>query len=252
MQNPDLAKAIGVTLSDPYVAFASPYAWASALHNVNAGIIVGMAFALVGYAYRFLKTGEAKYVRIVKAFLPILLILLILQPTLFGDFMGKAVAIQQPTKFALLEGASNTTQNPLVAFLAYGDPQHPIVGFDALRNQCNSLGNTTLGDLTSLAPNVTLGSISSVSLKSVCLSDLSKSESRLPLINAIYYLKIALGIVDLVAVLGLVTLNFNLGLLSKITRRVLSRLGEQRTIFLLSLRRCGGIGLREWHWLVCP
>ena len=183
LQNPDLAKVIGVVVSDPYVAFASPYAWASALHNVNAGIIVGMAFALVGYAYRFLKTGEAKYVRIMKAFLPILLILLILQPTLFGDFMGKAVAIQQPTKFALMEGASNTTQNPLVAFLAYGDPQHPIVGFDALRNQCNSLGDATLGNLTSLAPNVTLGSVSSVSLKSVCLSDLSKSESRLPLIN---------------------------------------------------------------------
>ena len=235
LQNPDLAKAIGVAVSDPFVAFASPYAWASALHNVNAGIIVGMAFALVGYAYRFLKTGDAKYVRIMKAFLPILLILLILQPTLFGDFMGKEVAIQQPTKFALMEGASNTTQNPLVAFLAYGNPEHPIVGFDALRNQCNSLGNATLGNLTSLAPNVTLGSLSSVSLKSVCLSDLSRSESRLSLINTIYYLKIAFGIVDLVALVGLVALNFSLGLLSKLTRRVLSRLGEQRGVFLLSL-----------------
>ena len=105
LQNPALAKVIGVAVTDPFVAFASPYAWASALHNVNAGIIVGMAFALVGYAYRFLKTGDAKYVRIMKAFLPILLILLILQPTLFGDFMGKEVAIQQPTKFALMEGA---------------------------------------------------------------------------------------------------------------------------------------------------
>lgn len=235
LQNPSLAKTIGVTLIDPYVAFASPYAWASAFHNVNAGIIVGISFALVGYAYRFLKTGEAKYVRIMKAFLPVLLILLILQPTLLGDFMGKAVAIQQPTKFALMEGASNTTQNPLVAFLAYGDPQHPIIGFDALRSQCNSLGNATLGNLTPLAPNVTLGSVSSVSLKSVCLSDLSKSESRLPLMNAIYYLKIAIGIVDLVALLGLAALNFNIGILSKITRRILSRLGEQRGVFLLSL-----------------
>jgi len=235
LQNPDLAKVIGVAVTDPFVAFASPYAWASALHNVTAGIIVGMAFALVAYAYRFLKTGNAKYVRIMKAFLPILLILLILQPTVFGDFMGKEVAIQQPTKFALMEGASNTTQNPLVAFLAYGNPQHPIVGFDALRNQCNSLGNATLGNLTSLAPNVTLGSLSSVSVKSVCLSDLSRSESRLPLINAIYYLKIAFGIVDLVALVGLVALNFNLGPLSKLTRRVLSRLGEQKGVFLLSL-----------------
>ena len=235
LQNPNLARTIGVTLIDPYVAFTSPYAWASALHNVNAGIIVGTSFALVGYAYRLLKTGEVKYAKIMKAFLPVLLILLILQPTVFGDFMGKAVAAQQPTKFALIEGASNTTQNPLVAFLAYGDPQHPIIGFDTLRNQCNSLGNATLGNLSSLAPNVTLGSISSVRLKSICLSDLSTSESRLPLINLVYYLKIAFGIVDLIALLGLVALNFNLGLLSKITRRALSRLGEQKRVFLLSL-----------------
>jgi cytochrome d ubiquinol oxidase subunit I len=235
LQNPNLARTIGVTLTDPYVAFASPYAWASALHNVNAGIIVGISLALVAYAYRFLKTREVKYVRILKAFLPLLLLLLVLQPTLLGDFMGKAVAIQQPTKFALIEGASSTTQNPLVDFLAYGDPRHPIIGFDTLRNQCNSLGNATLGKLSSFAPNVTLGSLSGVSLKSVCLSDLSKSESRLPLINALYYVKIASGIVDLVGLFGLVALNFNLGLLSRITRRVLSRLVEQRRVFLLSL-----------------
>jgi cytochrome d ubiquinol oxidase subunit I len=235
LQNPNLARTIGVTLFDPFVAFASPYAWASALHNVNAGIIVGISFALVGYAYRFLKTGKAKYMRIMRAFLPVLLILLILQPTLFGDFMGKAVAAQQPTKFALLEGAYNTTQNPLVALLAYGDPQHPITGFDTLGNQCNSLSNATIGNLAPLAPNVTLGSISSVNLKSICLSDLSKSESRLPLINAVYYLKIAFGIVDLVALVGLVALIFDLSILSKVTRRVLRRLGDKRGIFVFSL-----------------
>ncbi len=235
LQNSNLAKMIGITLTDPYVAFASPYAWASAVHNVNAGIIVGVSFALVGYAYRFLKTGEVKYAKIMRAFLPVLFILLILQPTVFGDFMGKAVAAQQPTKFALMEGATNTTQNPLVAFLAYGDPQHPIIGFDTLRDQCNSLGNATLANLSTLAPNVTLGSLSSVRLKSLCLSDLSTSESRLPLINMVYYLKIAFGIVDLIALLGLVAMSFNLGLLSKITRRVLGRLSERKGAFLLSL-----------------
>jgi cytochrome d ubiquinol oxidase subunit I len=235
LQNPDLARLVGTALSNPYVAFSSQYAIASVLHAVVGGIIVGMSFALVGYGYRYLKTGQAKYVRILKAFLPILLVLLILQPTLFGDFMGKVVAVEQPTKFALMEGAHNTTQNPLVAFLAYGDPQHSIIGFDALRAQCNSLGNATLGNLTPLAPNVTLGAISSVSLKSVCLSDLSKSESRLPLINMIYYLKIASGIIDLVALVGLVALNFNLGVFSKITRRTMSRVGERRGVFLLSV-----------------
>jgi cytochrome d ubiquinol oxidase subunit I len=234
LQNPDVAKAVGMTLIDPFIAFASPYAWASALHNVNAGIIVGMSFALVGYAYRFLRTGDVKYVRFLKAFLPILLILLILQPTLLGDFMGKAVAAEQPTKFALMEGAYNTTQNPLVGFLAYGDPRHSIIGFDTLRGQCNLLGNATLGNLSSLAPKVTLGSLSKVSLKSVCLSDLSQSEAQLPIINAIYYMKIAFGIVDLVGVFGLVTLNFNIGLLSRIMKRTLKRLPQRKQIFLLS------------------
>jgi len=236
LQSPDLARAVGLTLNDPYVALSSPYAWASALHAVNAGIIVGMSFALVGYAYCFLKTGQTKYVKIVKAFLPILLVLLILQPTVFGDMMGKAVAVQQPTKFALMEGAANTTQNPPIAFLAYGDPQHAIIGFDRLRSQCASLGQTTLGNIAaSAAPNITLGSASSVSLKSVCLSDLSKSESRLLVIYSLYYAKIAVGILDLVAIVGLVALNFNLGPLSRLTKRILKRFGEQKSVFLLSL-----------------
>ncbi len=38
----------------------------------------------------------------------------------------------------------------------------------------------------------------------------------------------------MVGVFGLVALNFNLGLLSRITRRVLSRLVERKQVFLLS------------------
>ena len=82
---------------------------------------------------------------------------------------------------------------------------------------------------------MTLGSASSVSLKSVCLSDLSKSESRLPVIYSLYYAKIAFGILDLVAIVGLVALNFNLGALSRLTKRILNRFGEQKSVFLLSL-----------------
>jgi cytochrome d ubiquinol oxidase subunit I len=236
LQNPGLAKAVGLTLTNPYVALSSPYALASALHAVNAGIIVGISFAVVGYAYRFMKTGQAKYVRIVKSFLPILLVLLILQPTVIGDMMGKAVAFNQPTKFALMEAAANTTQNPPIAFLAYGNPQHPIIGFDTLRSQCNSLGDTTLGNIAaSAAPNMTLGSASSVQLKSVCLSDLSKSESRLPVIYSLYYAKIVFGIMDLIAIVGLFALSFNLGPFSRLAKRILNRFGEHKSMFLLSL-----------------
>jgi cytochrome d ubiquinol oxidase subunit I len=232
LENP----VVGLTLMNPYVALLSPYALASAFHAVNAGIIVGMSFGLVGFAYRFWRTGQAKYVRIVKAFLPILLVLLILQPTVFGDMMGKAVAFQQPTKFALMEGAVNTTQNPLIDFLAYGNPQRAIIGFDSLRSQCDSLGQTTLGNLaTSIGSNITLGSASSVSLKSVCQSDLFKSESRLPVIYPLYYAKIAFGIVDLMAIVGLFALNFNLRAFSRLSKRILNRFGERKSVFLLSL-----------------
>jgi cytochrome d ubiquinol oxidase subunit I len=162
--------------------------------------------------------------------------LLVLQPTVLGDFMGKAVALQQPTKFALMEGAANTSQNPLISYLAYGDVQHPIVGFDTLRSQCNSLGSTRIADLAAVSRiNITLGSAASVTLKSICLADLSRSESELVAVNALYYVKIAFGIVDLVSLVALAALSFSLGPLSKLTRRILSRFGEKRSIFLLSL-----------------
>jgi cytochrome d ubiquinol oxidase subunit I len=236
LQDPNSVAAIGLALNNPYVAFSSPYAFASALHAVNAGIIVGISFALVGYAYRFLKTGQTKYMKFLKALLPILLVLLILQPTVFGDFMGKAVAFQQPTKFALMEGATNTSQNPLISYLAYGDVQHPIIGFDTLRSQCNSLGTTSVGDLAASSKvNMTLGPAASVTLKSICLSDLARSESQLPAVNLLYYAKIAFGIVDLVSLVALAALNFSLGPLSKLTKRILGRLGEKRNMFLLSL-----------------
>jgi cytochrome d ubiquinol oxidase subunit I len=59
LQNPDLARAVGLTLMNPYADLSSPYASASAFHAVSAGIIVGMSFALVGFAYRFLRTGHS-------------------------------------------------------------------------------------------------------------------------------------------------------------------------------------------------
>ena len=55
------------------------------------------------------------------------------------------------------------------------------------------------------------------------------------MIYSLYYAKIAVGILDLVAIVGLVALNFNLGPLSRLTKRILKRFGEQKSVFLLSL-----------------
>ena len=236
LQNPSVAKAIGLTLTDPFVAFTSPYALASDLHNVNAGTIIGMSIALACYAYRFYRTGDKKYVKLIRAFLPILLILLILQPTVFGDMMGKAVATNQPTKFALMEGAENTTQNPLIALLAYGDPNHPLYGFDQFRTSCASLKNETLGGLaSSIVPGLSAGPASSASLSTICLSDLSKAEARIAVINAAYYMKIASGVIALLSLLGLAVSLFEIKGLSKLVNRLFARLGPEKTILLLSL-----------------
>lgn len=236
MQDPTIAHSVGVTLRDPFVAFYSPYALASILHNVSAAIIVGMSFGLVGYAYRFLKTGNEKYAKIMRAFLPLLLILLVLQPTLFGDFMGKMVAANQPTKFALMEAAQTTTSNPLVAFLAYGDAQHPIAGFDSLNAACESNRGRTIGDLVShVVPHLDTGPLSSAALTDLCLTDLAKAEAWMSVVNAAYYIKLVMGIVALLALIALVSSVFSAGILSKLTNRILRPISRKRAIFALSL-----------------
>jgi len=236
LQNPTLANNVGVTLTDPFVAFYSQYALASMLHAVSAAMIVGISFGLVGFAYRFFKTGNGKYIKIMRAFLPILLVLLILQPTLLGDFMGKTVAADQPTKFALMEGAQTTTHDPFVAFLAYGDPQHPIPGLEDFKTACESNRGKTLGQLvSSVLPNFDAGPASSVDLHSLCLSSLSEAETAVTVVNTGYSVKVTMGVIALISLVALVALNFSLGPLSKLTESVLGPLGRKRAVLLLSL-----------------
>ena len=85
-------------------------------------MIVGMSVALAGYAYRFFKSRSYSSMKVMHAILPILLLLLILQPTVFGDFMGKMVAAYQPTKFALMESAQTSEHNPLMGSLLSAIP----------------------------------------------------------------------------------------------------------------------------------
>ena len=252
IQDPALAQKIGLTLSDPFAAFSSQYALASVLHNVNAGMIVGMSFGLAGYAYRFYRTGDGKYTKIIRAFLPLLLILLILQPTVFGDLMGKSVAADQPTKFALMEHAATTTQNPLVAFLAYGDPNHPIYGFDRFRAACGTMKGETLGNLASrVVPDLNVGPASSADLSSICLADLSKAEGGVAAISSAYYTKITLGATALISLLGLACFLFQFRALSKLADRILTPLGRRRSVLMLSLAvLCGTVITAALGWFV--
>jgi len=236
IQDPKFASTIGLTLLDPSIAFQSSYALASMLHNVSAGMIIGISFGLVGYGYRFFKTGKIKYLKIIRAFLPVLLVLMVLQPIVFGDFMGKMVAVDQPTKFALIENINNTKTDPVIGFLGYGDPQHQVTGFDSFRNACQSLNGRTLGDLMAgTVRNFTTGRESSLSLSQLCFSDLAKAEARMAVVNAAFYAKITSGIVALVLLVALTSQTFTLGMLSRISDRVFSPFVRRKSVFLLSI-----------------
>lgn len=234
IQNPKVANSIGLTLRDPWVAFGSPYALVSIIHAVNAAMIFGIAVGLVTYAFRFFRTRNVTYLKFIRAILPVLLILMVLQPTIIGDSMGKMVAAYQPTKFALMENISTTRSDPLVAFLGYGNPQHQVIGFDSFANACQQLNNKTLGDVARGA-NLTAGSVASLSLKQLCLTDVSASAVNIGTVSGAFYTKIASGIIGLVALLALGSLTFDFRILSKISRKIFSRLGKERSTLLLSM-----------------
>lgn len=236
LQSPQVAQAVGISLNDPFVALYSPYALISVLHNVTAAVIIGVTLASAAFAFRHLRTGDEKYVKLLRPVLPILLVLLVIQPTVFGDGMGKAVAAYMPTKFAMMEGALTTMQNPLVAFLAYGDPSRPIPGFDIFREACERHGDTTIADVASaVVPEYSPGPSGDVKLRDLCLRDLAAAENRAPMINAAYYAKIAWGVVALVSVVGLASTVFNLGPLTRLVSVFARLLGRRRLLFLLAL-----------------
>lgn len=249
LQNPTVAHSIGLTLNDPLIAFYSPYAWASILHAVTAAIVVGMSVALAGYGYRYFRNGSHSSIKMIRAILPILLVLLILQPTLFGDFMGKMVAANQPAKFALMESAQTTEPNPLMGFLAYGDPQRSIPGFDQFTSACNSLRGQTLGELAKVAPSANPGNLSSISLRQVCLSNLQSMDPKMNLISWAYSLKIVFGIIALLSLCIVLLSVFKIGVLSRIVARLFNPFGPRNPVFLFSsleFAACAGTAGLGW------
>jgi cytochrome d ubiquinol oxidase subunit I len=236
LQNSTIAHSVGMTLTDPFVALYSPYAWATILHAVTAAIIVGMSVALAGYAYRYFRNNSNSSMKAMRAILPILLILLVLQPTVFGDFMGKMVAANQPTKFALMESAQTTENNPLMGLLAYSNPQHPIPGFDEFRNACSSLRGQTLANLTSkVAPSVNPGNLSSVDLEQLCLSNLQTVDPKMSLISSAYSLKIAFGVIALLSLCIVLVSLFKIRVFSELASRLFGSLGLRNTVVLFSV-----------------
>jgi cytochrome d ubiquinol oxidase subunit I len=272
IQTPEASSEIGIILTDPMIAFSNPYALASILHNLTAAIIIGSGVALAAWGYRYYKTGDRRYLQLIKAFAIPLFILILIQPTVFGHFMGTTVVQYNPTKFALMEGAEKTFHNPLIALLAYEDPNHPIVGFDQFYAQCDSMKDVALKDLASslglskdyiLDLSSKLGisidpkkldQVLDTSVADVCRSDLDAALSRMSLIHYSYFTKIAFGIVAFASAIAIMSVLYDVPVLTRLVRgilRISNGGSERRWIFILaSLILLGAVMSSALGWLV--
>ncbi|MEZ0319893.1 MAG: cytochrome ubiquinol oxidase subunit I [Pyrobaculum sp.] len=246
VQKPGLSQEVGIVLKDPMVAFYSPYAVASAFHNILAAILIGMAVATAGWAYRYFKTGDAKYLKIVKPLAGVFAVLFVIQAPLVAHFMGEAVVEYNPTKFALMEGAATTYHDPLISLIAYGDPNKPIVGFDQFRQACMSHGNATVGDLVKklgipvtlnlAGQSVDLTPAAGVKLADLCLADLDRAMSYMPLIHTVYYIKVTFAIIGGLAAAVLFFYFYKVPGLSALAQLIAKIFGdERRRVFVLAV-----------------
>ncbi|MEM0203026.1 MAG: cytochrome ubiquinol oxidase subunit I [Archaeoglobaceae archaeon] len=248
IQIPEVSAKLGIVLYDPYVALLSPYAFSSILHNLVAALLVGTSIALLAYAIRYHQTKEDRHLKAVKVVAPIVFVLFLVQPTILGHLMGESVVEFNPTKFAMMENALESYNNPLIALVAYGDPSREIVGFDQLRNSCELHGDARLGELANSIGlteekilliakesglSVDSNKISAVydmKLKEICLSDLEKAVSKMQVVHISYYTKIFFGIVGFLASVSLFAT-----LKSKSFSRLFGRLFGDKTLLILSI-----------------
>lgn len=249
IQNPQIAEKVGVILYDPYIAFSSPFVVVSILHNLSAALIVGISIALAFYAFRFYRTHEERYLKVVKVSASIIFVLFLIQPTVFGHFMGEGVVKFNPTKFAMMENARETYNNPIVALVAYGDPSKPIIGFNDFRKSCENLGNLKLGELVE-SSGLSLESVRAISkeigisvdpgrlekvweieVKKICIADVEKAMEKIGIIHFSYYTKISFGIIGFISSIALFLHIKGFSPVSSLINKLL----KNRSILILSI-----------------
>lgn len=258
IQNLAVAEKVGVVLFDPFIAFNNPFAIASILHNITAAILVGISIALVGYAISYYRKGEERHLKVVKICAILVFVLFLIQPTIFGHFMGEGVVKFNPTKFAMMENAYQTYQNPLVAFLAYGDPSKPLIGFDEFKRDCEELGNTKLGEVagsvglskegiskvaaelgTPLAPHK-LDAVWNTEVRQLCLADVERAMEKVWIVHTAYYTKIFFGMIGFLSSIALFAY----------LRRTAEKLSSRYIIILSILVMLGSIIPSVLGWYV--
>lgn len=254
LQDPNTAERIGIVLKDPMIVFSNPYAWVSIAHNILAGILVGLSIIISGWIYRYFKTGDSKYLKIVKPIIGVFAMIFFVQAPIVAHFMGEAVVEYQPTKFALMEGAEKTYHNALIALIAYGDPNKPIIGFDRFEDACKSLGNITLGDIAKkygidiaifAGEDSQLAKTLSMKLANICLADLREALKRMHLVHELYYAKVSFAIIGGLSAAAMFLAMYRVPVLSRVASVVTRLFGrdERRRVLVLAILMVLGTAL---------
>lgn len=156
MNNPtgfDIDAAGNVTNVEPLKALFNDFFWHEAFHMYVAGFIVA-GFLVAGvYAYSWLKGNRGRYYR--AALIVPLTVACIAAPAqlVMGDWAGRTVAENQPTKLAAFEGLEETTKGApftlggiyidgetrggitvpdMLSLLAFHNPTATVQGLDAV------------------------------------------------------------------------------------------------------------------------
>ncbi|MEN2998967.1 MAG: cytochrome ubiquinol oxidase subunit I [Acidilobaceae archaeon] len=236
LQGAGVAETLGVVVSDPFVILKSSYAWVSIVHNLSAAVIVGASLALFAWAYRYYVTGNPYYLKLLAAIIVPLLVLALVQPTISGHSMAVEVVKYNPTKYAMIEGAEKTKYSPLKALLAYGDPNHPIYGFDHFAEQCEAYKLTVrevalsvgvdekllreLGSKLGLQLDGKLDAVLNTQVKDLCLADLEKAKERMAKVHYSYYLKIGSAVTGALATVVLAGMLVRIPVISPVSASV--------------------------------
>ncbi|WP_069807085.1 cytochrome ubiquinol oxidase subunit I [Vulcanisaeta thermophila] len=237
LANPSFTGMVGTYLTNPWVVLFNPDAVVTTFHTLLAAYAVGLGAVALALSVRYLRTRDGRYMRLLRPVLWALVVVLIVQPTIVGHFMGDTVVEYQPTKFTALVTLTGGPgvygyefYDPIEALFAYGNPFHPIHGFGYYLDQCNYLGNMTFAQLYSEVdpdPGITqlLGPLMNTTLASNCRAAVLSLEPLAPLVSAFYYTMIGSGIVIFAAaLLVLFTYLLRVPVISSITDAINNKL----------------------------
>ncbi len=246
VSNINFTTIVGRFFNNPWLPFLNPDAIITTIHTLLAAYAVGLGTVAMALAYRYVRTKNNDYIKLLRPILWILVVVLLIQPTIAGHFMGDTVVNYQPTKFTALVSLTggngvygNEFHDPIEALFAYGNPSHPIYGFQHYMNQCNSLGNETFGELyESLDPSMLnyVKPFANVTLLQNCREAVESIESIAPIISGFYYVMIGAGIVaGLAAILTLFSFLWRVPTLSRISDAINNAIAKLVTKDVLPL-----------------